>query len=154
ALQAGRTPAPLPRAVAGARDGADAKEDGTARVQARRPAPRRGRVGSANDRAAGLGHPLLDGRRQLSDRIGGGSGRRGGRRGRHRRTVHLLMAGVRVELIDRVKGDVRDIVRDGARRLPHLAYADVRLEITEAKSATAENGGAKSSSDDYAFGLG
>ena len=55
-----------------------------------------------------------------------------------------LRAGVRVELIDRLKPDVRDIVRDGARRLPHLAYADVRLEITEAKSATAENGGGKS----------
>src|SRR5439155_1130103 len=40
------------------------------------------------------------------------------------------------------------------RRLPHLAYADVRIEIIEAKSATAENGGGKSSSDDYAFGLG
>ena len=65
-----------------------------------------------------------------------------------------LRPGVRVELIDRIKPDVRDIVRDGARRLPHLAYADVRIEIIEAKSATAENGGGKSSSDDYAFGLG
>jgi len=68
--------------------------------------------------------------------------------------VSDLRPGVRVELIDRIKPDVRDIVRDGARRLPHLAYADVRIEIIEAKSATAENGGAKSSSDDYAFGLG
>src|SRR5262249_60602207 len=48
----------------------------------------------------------------------------------------------------------RASVRAGAGGLPHLAYADGRLEITEAKSATAENGGAKSSSDDYAFGLG
>jgi len=65
-----------------------------------------------------------------------------------------MAAGVRVELIDRLKPDVRDIVRDAARRLPHLAYADVRTEITEAKAATAENGGGKSGSDDYAFGLG
>jgi TldD protein len=45
-------------------------------------------------------------------------------------------------------------VRDAKRRLPHLAHADLRLEVTEGKYASAENGGAKSSGDDYGMGLG
>src|SRR5207245_2705864 len=36
------------------------------------------------------------------------------------------------------------------RRLPHLAYADLRLEVTESRHAIAENGAERSSGDDYA----
>ncbi|HTO12384.1 MAG TPA: TldD/PmbA family protein [Candidatus Binatia bacterium] len=61
---------------------------------------------------------------------------------------------ITVELIDRVKGDVRDLLRDAARRLPHLGYADCRLEVIEGKFATAENGESKSSGDDYGFAAG
>jgi TldD protein len=65
------------------------------------------------------------------------------------------MAGaITVELIDRVKDDVRDLLRDAARRLPHLAYADLRLEVTEGKSAVAENGESKFSGDDYGLAAG
>src|SRR5207245_2910551 len=45
-------------------------------------------------------------------------------------------------------------VHEAARRLPHLRYADVRLEVTEAKGAGAENGAPKFSGDDYGFALG
>ncbi|HXG03449.1 MAG TPA: TldD/PmbA family protein, partial [Candidatus Binatia bacterium] len=48
----------------------------------------------------------------------------------------------------------RDVLRDAGRRLPHLVYADLRLEITEARSAAAENGGPRSAAADRAFGLG
>ena len=58
-----------------------------------------------------------------------------------------------VDLIDRVAPVVEELVRD-AKRLPHLSHADVRLQITEGKYAAAENGGAKSSGDDYGIGLG
>ncbi|PYM14175.1 MAG: TldD/PmbA family protein [Candidatus Rokuibacteriota bacterium] len=61
---------------------------------------------------------------------------------------------VQVELIDTVKERVRAIVTGSARELPGLRYADVRLEVVEAKHAVAENGGSKSSGDDYAATLG
>jgi TldD protein len=64
------------------------------------------------------------------------------------------MTRITVELIDRVKGEVRDLLRDARRRLPHLAYADCRVEVTEGKYAVAENGESKSSGDDYAFAAG
>lgn len=59
-----------------------------------------------------------------------------------------------VELIDRVAPSVEELVHDAKRRLPHLTHADVRLEVTQGKYATAENGAAKSSGDDYGLGLG
>jgi TldD protein len=61
---------------------------------------------------------------------------------------------IRVELIDGVKADVRDVLRDARRRLPHLAYADVRLEVTEGKAAAAENGDSRFAGDDYGFAAG
>ena len=64
------------------------------------------------------------------------------------------MATIRTDLVDRAKAEVRDILRDGARRLPHLVYADCRLEVVEGKFATAENGESKSSGDDYGFTAG
>lgn len=66
----------------------------------------------------------------------------------------MTTARITIDLIDALKGDVRDLLRDAARGLPHLAYADVRLEVAEGKYATAENGESKSSSDDYGFAAG
>src|SRR5260370_36914554 len=59
-----------------------------------------------------------------------------------------------VDLIDRVRELVRGLATDHARRLAHLHYADIRLEVSEGKAATAENGAAKLSSDDYGFAVG
>ena len=59
-----------------------------------------------------------------------------------------------VDLIDRVRELVRGLATDHARRLAHLRYADIRLEVSEGKAATAENGAAKFSSDDYGFAVG
>ena len=64
-----------------------------------------------------------------------------------------MPAGVGVDLVDRVRDRLRQIVAD-TRAWPHLVFADLRLEVIEARSATAENGGAKSSSDDYSLALG
>ena len=50
------------------------------------------------------------------------------------------MTKVSVDLIDTVTPMIETRVREAARRLPHLRYADIRLEITEAKGAGAENG--------------
>src|SRR5215470_4787553 len=55
-----------------------------------------------------------------------------------------------VELIDRVRASVPTMLADARRRLPHLAYADVRLEVTEGRYAIGENGAERSSGDDYA----
>jgi TldD protein len=61
---------------------------------------------------------------------------------------------ITVELIDRVKADAREVLRDARRRLPHLAYADLRLEVSEGKAAAAENGESRFSGDDYGFAAG
>src|SRR3989442_7068034 len=63
------------------------------------------------------------------------------------------MKPISVDLIDAVTPIAQERVRR-ARRLPHLRYADLRLEVTEAKGAGAENGTPKFSGDDYGFALG
>ncbi|PYM89843.1 MAG: TldD/PmbA family protein [Candidatus Rokuibacteriota bacterium] len=63
------------------------------------------------------------------------------------------MKPISVDLIDTVTPIAQERVRQ-ARRLPHLRYADLRLEVTEAKGAGAENGTPKFSGDDYGFALG
>jgi TldD protein len=65
-----------------------------------------------------------------------------------------MPARITVDLIDDLKPDVRDLLSDVRRRLPHLAYGDVRLEVVEGKFATAENGASKGSGDDYGFAVG
>ncbi len=65
-----------------------------------------------------------------------------------------MSAAVAVELIDGVAERVRDLLRDAARRLPYLAYADLRLGVSEARRAAAENGRARFAGDDRALGLG
>ncbi|PYN35392.1 MAG: TldD/PmbA family protein [Candidatus Rokuibacteriota bacterium] len=64
------------------------------------------------------------------------------------------MTRVSVDLIDTVAPMVETRVREAARRLPHLRYADLRLEVTEAKGAGSENGTPKFSGDDYGLALG
>ena len=65
-----------------------------------------------------------------------------------------MPARIVIDLIDTVKPLVREVVRDAARGLPHFRYGDVRLEVTEAKAAAAENGSSKFSGDDYGLALG
>jgi TldD protein len=64
------------------------------------------------------------------------------------------MATISVDLIDGVKDRVRDLLADAARRLPGLAYADLRLEVIETRGAFAENGASKFAGDDYDLALG
>src|SRR6266849_5080418 len=48
------------------------------------------------------------------------------------------MTRISVDLIETVTPLVQERVHEAARRLPHLRYADLRLEVTEAKGAGAE----------------
>src|SRR5881409_1262599 len=59
-----------------------------------------------------------------------------------------------VESLDRIKHLAADLVREARKRLPHCHYADLRIDMTEVKSARAENGAGKSALDDYVFGFG
>jgi hypothetical protein len=59
-----------------------------------------------------------------------------------------------VDLIGAVKEVVGGLVTDFSRRMPHVRYADVRLEVVQAKTASAENGTPKGAGEDYSFGLG
>jgi TldD protein len=58
-----------------------------------------------------------------------------------------------VELIDQLAVVLPDLV-SAARRLPHLVHADVRVEVTEAKSASAENGTSRAAREEARLGLG
>src|SRR5204863_5878291 len=112
--------------------------------------PRRA-TGSWPGRAGGLGHPLVDGGRQLFRRPRGGARRREGRRARDRRALRgalTMPAALTVELIDRARATVPALLADAARRLPRLVYADMRLEATESRHAIAENGAERSSGGD------
>ena len=53
------------------------------------------------------------------------------------------MATLGVEIIDTLKPRARDLLRDAARKLAHLRYADLRVEVVEARFAAAENGAAR-----------
>jgi TldD protein len=46
------------------------------------------------------------------------------------------------------------LLEDAARRLPHLAYADVRLAVVQGRRATAENGSSRSAADDSSCAAG
>src|SRR5262245_34634401 len=63
--------------------------------------------------------------------------------------------GITTDLIDAIKEMVADLCTTWVRTLPDLVHADVRLEVTESKVASAENGEPKFASDDYgcAFGV-
>jgi TldD protein len=65
-----------------------------------------------------------------------------------------MVTRISIDLLDVVKPVVRQIVRDATRALAHFRYGDVRLEVSEAKAAAAENGSSKYSGDDYGFALG
>jgi TldD protein len=62
--------------------------------------------------------------------------------------------GIETELIERIKPLVEDLTTRQARALAHLAYADIRIDVSEGKFAASENGAAKSSGDDYGFAFG
>jgi TldD protein len=53
-----------------------------------------------------------------------------------------------IELIDRARERIPALLADARRRLPHIAYADVRVEVTESRHAIAENGAERSSGAD------
>ncbi|WP_447973434.1 TldD/PmbA family protein [Nitrospira sp. Kam-Ns4a] len=59
-----------------------------------------------------------------------------------------------VESLDRIKRVAADLVRDVRKTLRHCHYLDLRIELSEVKSARAENGAGKSGQDDYVFGFG
>jgi len=62
--------------------------------------------------------------------------------------------GITTDLIDRIKDVVADLCTVWARTLPHLVHADVRLEVSESKVASVENGEPKFANDDYACAFG
>lgn len=59
-----------------------------------------------------------------------------------------------VESLDKVKRLAAELLRGVCKSLRHCRYADLRIELTEIKSAWAENGSGKSALDDYVFGFG
>lgn len=58
---------------------------------------------------------------------------------------------VTLEAVDEFRDAAIAAVRDYARRLKHLRYADIRVEVSEGKAAAAENGTEKYSGEDYGF---
>jgi TldD protein len=66
-----------------------------------------------------------------------------------------MRLGITIDLIDGVKEMVADLCTGWVRTLPDLVHADVRLEVTETKVASVENGDPKFANNDYgcAFGV-
>src|SRR4030042_3479908 len=65
-----------------------------------------------------------------------------------------MPAKVTVEVIPQIREMVRDVVARSGRRLRHLRYCDLRIEVDEGKGAGAENGMDKFAGEDYGFALG
>jgi hypothetical protein len=65
-----------------------------------------------------------------------------------------MSEGTPLELIDSLARTLPDLVASEQRRLPHLTYADVRVEIVEGKSASAENDGSRSARADTRLTVG
>jgi TldD protein len=59
-----------------------------------------------------------------------------------------------LELVDAIKERARGLLADARRRLPGLAYADLRLEVVESRAAAAENGAPRDSGDDATLAAG
>src|SRR5919198_893183 len=66
----------------------------------------------------------------------------------------LSLKPITVESLDRIKRMAVEAVRKARRGLKDCRYVDLRLEIIEGKSASAENGGCRQAWDDYVFGFG
>jgi TldD protein len=62
--------------------------------------------------------------------------------------------GITTDLVDGVKDAMGELCAQWALTLPDLAYADLRLEVTQAKTVGTENGEPKAASDDYTCGIG
>ena len=61
---------------------------------------------------------------------------------------------IRVELIDQVAPLAEHLVGASARRLAHLRYAEVRVEVAESRHGVGEDGAPRSSGDDVALAVG
>lgn len=66
----------------------------------------------------------------------------------------MSMQPITVETIDRIKPMILDIATRYRKSLRGCRYTDIRVQVDEAQSATAENGGSKHSSRDYDFTVG
>ena len=65
-----------------------------------------------------------------------------------------MPAPITIETADEIRPLVRELAGDHARRLSHVRYADIRVELGEGKGAAAENGQSKQSTEDYGFSFG
>ena len=61
---------------------------------------------------------------------------------------------VTVESLDRFRANLQSLVAEKTKSLPSLRYCDLRIQVREQKSAVAENGSDKASSEDCTFDFG
>lgn len=61
---------------------------------------------------------------------------------------------ITVEIIEQIKPMIFDLATRYRKTLRGCRYADIRVEVGEGQSATAENGGSKQSHKDYTFAVG
>jgi TldD protein len=66
----------------------------------------------------------------------------------------MVIPPITVEVIDQIKPMIFDLATRYRKSLRGCRYADIRLEVDEGLSASAENGGSKHSSKDYGFAVG
>ena len=61
---------------------------------------------------------------------------------------------ITVDILDRMRPNLASLMAEKAKRLPDMAYCDLRIEVREEKGAVAENGNEKASAEDYVFDFG
>ncbi len=65
-----------------------------------------------------------------------------------------MAAKVELEVIDRLRAPLRELIARYPATKAHCRYVDLRLEVSQGKGAVAENGMDKFSAEDYGFSLG
>ncbi len=66
----------------------------------------------------------------------------------------MAMQPITVEIIEQIKPMIFDLATRYRKTLRGCRYADIRVEVVEGQSATAENGRSKHSNKDYGFSVG
>ena len=61
---------------------------------------------------------------------------------------------ITVDILDRMRPNLASLMAEKAKKLPDMAYCDLRIEVREEKGAVAENGNEKASAEDYVFDFG
>ena len=65
-----------------------------------------------------------------------------------------LQNSITVGIVDKIKGDIHNLITSYPKTFSYVKYADIRLEVNETKGFLSEQGEPKATSDDYGLSIG